>query len=106
MAQSPASMNALTVVVPPGLSASVRLPPCHSWQWGAYQLIAAAQAELRLIGPGFDSTPFGPLQVIGTPGGLSIVNTYFGPDVFLVFNANVGGCQVVIFHDSWRPYGE
>lgn len=103
---TPASMNALTVLVPPGLSASVRLPPCHSWQWGAYQLIAAAQAELRIIGPGFDSTAFGPLQVIGTPGGLSIVNTYFGPDVYLVFNANVGGCQVVIFHDSWRPYGD
>jgi hypothetical protein len=99
-------MNALTVVVPPGLSASVRLPPCHSWQWGAYQLIAGAQAELRIIGPGFDSTAFAPLQTIGTPSGLSIVNTYFGPDVYLVFSANTGGCQVVIFHDSWRPYGE
>jgi hypothetical protein len=99
-------MNALTVVVPPGLSASVRLPPSPSWQRGAYQLIAGAQAELRIIGPGFDSTAFGALQTIGTPGGLSIVNTYFGPDVYLVFNSNVGGCQVVIFHDSWRPYGE
>lgn len=87
--------NALTVRVPAGGLARVRLPPCQRWQWAAWGL-GAGSASLSLEGPGFTT---GAIQTIAGPGGMSAVNVDPGPDVFIRI-ASATECQAVILVDG------
>jgi hypothetical protein len=94
-------VNALTVRIPAGQTARIRLPPCRTWQWGAWGL-GAGNAQMSLEGPGFSPTGTGTLQTIVGPGGLSIVNNDPGPDVYVRFTS-AQECQAIVLLDVRAP---
>lgn len=84
----------LTLPASPATS-DARLPPCGRWQWAVADQPAASTVALKMHGPGFKTAS---LQTITGPG-MSPVNVFPGPDVYLEFEAATANTQVLIFAD-------
>lgn len=85
----------LTLAATPATS-DVRLPPSGRWQWAVANQAAASTVALKMHGPGFEKTAT--LQTITGPG-MSPVNVYPGPDVYLEFEATDPDTIVLVFAD-------